>query len=169
MKKRYIIQLYATNPTLIYSISSWFIISKFMLCWPELIESTWPFSSRQYSLHLRMLKLFNFLRCKMPSLVSLTRQVIFIILLNVFICLLPISINRVICLCYHKNCAQAKEDKFRNRVKRYVGIWCCVMNHTPGHIYYDMYWDEKPGWKPIPPQTSEEDHPPWWVLIYNYI
>ncbi|KAF8378946.1 hypothetical protein HHK36_028371 [Tetracentron sinense] len=52
------------------------------------------------------------------------------------------------------------EDKFRNRVKRYVGIWCCVENHTPGHIYYDMYWDEKPSWKPIPPQTPEDDHPP---------
>ncbi|XP_028756023.1 arabinosyltransferase XEG113 isoform X1 [Neltuma alba] len=54
-----------------------------------------------------------------------------------------------------------REDKFRKRVKRYVGIWCCVMDHTPGHIYYDMYWDEKPGWKPIPPQSSEDDHPPW--------
>ncbi|RDY11581.1 Arabinosyltransferase, partial [Mucuna pruriens] len=50
-------------------------------------------------------------------------------------------------------------DKFRRRVKRYVGIWCCVPDHTPGHIYYDMYWDEKPGWKAIPPQTSEDDHP----------
>jgi len=54
-----------------------------------------------------------------------------------------------------------KEEKFRNRVKRYVGIWCCVENHTPGHVYYDMYWDEKPGWKPSPPQTREDDHPPW--------
>ncbi|XP_027360591.1 arabinosyltransferase XEG113-like isoform X2 [Abrus precatorius] len=54
-----------------------------------------------------------------------------------------------------------REDKFRNRVKRYVGIWCCVLEHTPGHIYYDMYWDEKPEWKPIPPQTSADDHPPW--------
>ncbi|KAK7360441.1 hypothetical protein VNO77_02434 [Canavalia gladiata] len=54
-----------------------------------------------------------------------------------------------------------REDKFRNRVKRYVGIWCCVPDHTPGHIYYDMYWDEKPGWKAVPPQTSEDDHPPW--------
>ncbi|WOG85716.1 hypothetical protein DCAR_0104908 [Daucus carota subsp. sativus] len=52
------------------------------------------------------------------------------------------------------------EEKFRARVKRYTGIWCCVTNHTPGHIYYDMYWDEKPGWKPIPPQTPEDDHPP---------
>jgi hypothetical protein len=55
---------------------------------------------------------------------------------------------------------QTTEQKFRNRVKRYVGIWCCVSNHTPGHIFYDMYWDEKPGWKPIPPQTPEDDHPP---------
>ncbi|PON37475.1 Nucleotide-diphospho-sugar transferase [Parasponia andersonii] len=28
------------------------------------------------------------------------------------------------------------------------------------HIYYDMYWDEKPDWKPIPPQRPEDDHPP---------
>lgn len=53
-----------------------------------------------------------------------------------------------------------KEEKFRKRVKRYSGIWCCVEDHTPGHIYYDMYWDEKPEWKPKPPQTPEEDHPP---------
>ncbi|CAA2999332.1 arabinosyltransferase XEG113 [Olea europaea subsp. europaea] len=56
-----------------------------------------------------------------------------------------------------------REEKFRNRMQRYVGIWCCVEDHTPGHIYYDMYWDEKPGWKPIPPQTPQEDHPP---LVY---
>ncbi|KAF4373463.1 hypothetical protein F8388_025157 [Cannabis sativa] len=55
---------------------------------------------------------------------------------------------------------QTREEKFRRRVKRYVGIWCCVMDHTPGHIYYDIYWDEKPGWKPIPPQTPQDDHPP---------
>ncbi|MBA0773224.1 hypothetical protein Gotri_008518 [Gossypium trilobum] len=54
-----------------------------------------------------------------------------------------------------------REEKFRKRVKRYVGIWCCVENHIPGHIYYDMYWDEKPGWKPIPPKTPEDDHPPF--------
>ncbi|KAG9139979.1 hypothetical protein Leryth_010505 [Lithospermum erythrorhizon] len=53
------------------------------------------------------------------------------------------------------------EDKLRNRLKRYTGIWCCVENRTPGHIYYDMYWDEKPGWKPDTPATPEEDHPPW--------
>ncbi|KAG4188208.1 hypothetical protein ERO13_A08G149000v2 [Gossypium hirsutum] len=56
---------------------------------------------------------------------------------------------------------KTREEKFTNRMKRYVGIWCCVENHTPGHIYYDMYWDEKPGWKPAPPQTPEEDHPPF--------
>lgn len=56
---------------------------------------------------------------------------------------------------------QEREDRFRKRVKHYTGIWCCVMDHIPGHIYYDMYWDEKPGWKPIPPQTSADDHPPW--------
>lgn len=54
-----------------------------------------------------------------------------------------------------------REAKFRNRVKRYVGIWCCVQTHDPGHIYYDMYWDEKPDWKPEPPKTREEDQPPW--------
>ncbi|KAL1532289.1 arabinosyltransferase XEG113-like protein [Salvia divinorum] len=53
-----------------------------------------------------------------------------------------------------------REHKFRNRVKRYTGIWCCVEDHTPGHIYYDVYWDEKPDWKPKPPQTRAEDHPP---------
>ncbi|XP_057963795.1 arabinosyltransferase XEG113 [Malania oleifera] len=56
---------------------------------------------------------------------------------------------------------KAREKRFRNRVKRYLGIWCCVANHTPGHIYYDIYWDEKPDWKPIPPQTREDDHQPW--------
>lgn len=55
---------------------------------------------------------------------------------------------------------KVREQKFRNRVKRYVGIWCCVMDQTPGHIYFDMYWDEKPGWKPLPPQKPEDDHPP---------
>ncbi|XP_048132086.1 arabinosyltransferase XEG113 isoform X3 [Rhodamnia argentea] len=56
---------------------------------------------------------------------------------------------------------QKTKERFRNRVKRYVGIWCCTGDHVPGHIYYDMYWDEKPGWKPVPPQTSADDHPPW--------
>ncbi|WVZ59744.1 hypothetical protein U9M48_009848 [Paspalum notatum var. saurae] len=55
----------------------------------------------------------------------------------------------------------AKERKFQNRVKRYVGLWCCVEFREIGHIYYDMYWDEKPGWKPHPPETREQDHPPW--------
>uniref|UniRef100_A0A5B7C3B3 Nucleotide-diphospho-sugar transferase domain-containing protein n=1 Tax=Davidia involucrata TaxID=16924 RepID=A0A5B7C3B3_DAVIN len=56
---------------------------------------------------------------------------------------------------------KTREERFRSRVKRYVGIWCCVDNHSPGHIYYDMYWDEKPDWKPLPPQTPADDHPPW--------
>lgn len=56
---------------------------------------------------------------------------------------------------------KTREEQFRNRVKRYVGIWCCVENHTPGHIYYDMFWDEKPGWKAAPPNSTKDDHPPW--------
>ncbi|XP_059639980.1 arabinosyltransferase XEG113 [Cornus florida] len=56
---------------------------------------------------------------------------------------------------------KTRDKRFRKRVSRYVGIWCCVDGHTPGHIYYDMYWDEKPGWKPLPPQTPADDHPPW--------
>lgn len=56
---------------------------------------------------------------------------------------------------------KTREEQFRNRVKRYVGIWCCVETHTPGHIYYDMYWDEKPGWKAAPPNSTKDDHPPW--------
>lgn len=64
---------------------------------------------------------------------------------------------------------QEREDRFRKRVKHYTGIWCCVTDHTPGHIYYDIYWDEKPGWKPIPPQTSADDHPPWWGQFQNYM
>ncbi|CAL9207613.1 unnamed protein product [Musa hybrid cultivar] len=56
---------------------------------------------------------------------------------------------------------EAREVKFRNRMKRYVGMWCCVENRDPGHIYYDIYWDEKPEWKPEPPRTSQDNHPPW--------
>ncbi|KAI4995877.1 hypothetical protein ZWY2020_037965 [Hordeum vulgare] len=52
-------------------------------------------------------------------------------------------------------------DEVSNRVKRYTGIWCCVEFREIGHIYYDMYWDDTPGWKPHPPQNREEDHPPW--------
>ncbi|KAL3512747.1 hypothetical protein ACH5RR_025464 [Cinchona calisaya] len=55
---------------------------------------------------------------------------------------------------------KSKEEKFRKRVKAYTGIWCCVENHTPEHIFYDIYWDEKPNWKPKPPEILEEDHPP---------
>ncbi|XP_039012605.1 arabinosyltransferase XEG113-like, partial [Hibiscus syriacus] len=61
---------------------------------------------------------------------------------------------------FHGFTDKTREEKFRNRVKRYVGIWCCVDYHIPGHIYYDMYWEEKPGWKPVPPQTPEDDHLP---------
>nr|XP_027124977.1 arabinosyltransferase XEG113-like [Coffea arabica] len=53
-----------------------------------------------------------------------------------------------------------KEEKFRSRMKAYMGRWCCVEDHDPPHIYYDIYWDEKPDWKPEPPQTPEDDHPP---------
>ncbi|XP_051151632.1 arabinosyltransferase XEG113-like [Andrographis paniculata] len=57
---------------------------------------------------------------------------------------------------------KAKEKRFRNRVNKYTGIWCCLQNRprSLSHIYYDMYWDEKPGWKPIPPRDKSEDHPP---------
>ncbi|MCL7036145.1 hypothetical protein MKW94_028607 [Papaver nudicaule] len=61
----------------------------------------------------------------------------------------------------HSNEETAREEKFRNRVKRYTSIWCCVENKEPGHIYYDMYWDEKPNWKPLPPATRADDHPPF--------
>lgn len=53
-----------------------------------------------------------------------------------------------------------REAKFRARVKRYTGIWCCAQNLQRGHIYYDIYWDEKPDWKPVPPARQEDDHPP---------
>ncbi|CAH9077595.1 unnamed protein product [Cuscuta europaea] len=56
---------------------------------------------------------------------------------------------------------KGREERFRKRVKRYVGIWCCVEKKTPGHIYYDMYWDETPDWKPVPPLTPQDDHPRW--------
>lgn len=56
---------------------------------------------------------------------------------------------------------EAREEKFRKRVKRYVGLWCCVEHRDRGHIYYDIYWDQKPGWKPEPPRTREDDWPPW--------
>lgn len=91
------------------------------------------------------------------------------------ICFLPVSNSSISCLVsvlYSESSNwwfQTREEKFRRRMKRYVGIWCCVMDHTPGHIYYDMYWDEKPDWKPIPPQKPEDDHPPLWVLSSTHI
>lgn len=54
-----------------------------------------------------------------------------------------------------------REAQFRARVKSYPGIWCCAQNLRIGHIYYDMYWDEKLDWKPIPPSRREDDHPPF--------
>jgi len=66
----------------------------------------------------------------------------------------------IMCICIVFYILKEREDRFRNRVKRYVGIWCCMPDTPIGHIYYDMYWDEKPGWKAIPPQSPEEDHPP---------
>ncbi|KAL3699666.1 hypothetical protein R1sor_017688 [Riccia sorocarpa] len=53
------------------------------------------------------------------------------------------------------------EQRFRRRVKTYTGIWCCVQDKDPGHIWYDIYWDEKPGWEPHPPETQEDDHQPF--------
>ncbi|KAG6548562.1 hypothetical protein Mapa_010050 [Marchantia paleacea] len=53
------------------------------------------------------------------------------------------------------------EERFRRRVKTYTGIWCCVQDKEPGHIWYDIYWDEKPKWKPEPPETPADDHQPW--------
>ncbi|GJP56702.1 hypothetical protein CLOM_g15757 [Closterium sp. NIES-68] len=55
---------------------------------------------------------------------------------------------------------KAMEKKFRWRLRQYVGIWCCV-NAQPGHIWYDFFNDEIPGWKPRPPANWTEDHPPW--------
>ncbi|KAF1873770.1 hypothetical protein Lal_00029475 [Lupinus albus] len=54
-----------------------------------------------------------------------------------------------------------KDLKFRNRVKPYMGLWCCLQDHHPGHIHYDMFWDEKPGWNATPSQNQASDHPPW--------
>ena len=117
-----------------------------------------------------MSKSSNSQRCKMLSSVSLTRQVslsfpYFIIRVTNILCSVIICWQEVVPC---KICDQKTEEKFRKRVKRYVGIWCCVKGSDPGHIYYDMYWDEKPNWKPIPPQASEDDHPPWWWNLTNH-
>jgi hypothetical protein len=100
---------------------------------------------------------------------------IFIVLFKVLLSMLASKVWRNVWSFSMSWCAafihfnQEREDRFRKRVKHYTGIWCCVTDHTPGHIYYDMYWDEKPGWKPIPPQTSADDHPPWWCQLQNYV
>ncbi|GAB4813810.1 hypothetical protein N2152v2_000856 [Parachlorella kessleri] len=50
-------------------------------------------------------------------------------------------------------------DKFEERLKRYLSLWCCVRAH-PGHVWYDFFWDKDPHtdrhnrllsgpWKPI--------------------
>lgn len=114
-------------------------------------------SSRRYSLPSTMSKWSNFLQLKMLSSDSPTRQVDLWTVKH-----LDMLVEHVNLIWPNLVCAQGREEKFRRRVKRYVGIWCCEENKTPGHIYYDMYWDEKPGWKPVPPQTPEEDHPPFW-------
>ncbi|XP_024520921.1 arabinosyltransferase XEG113 [Selaginella moellendorffii] len=54
-----------------------------------------------------------------------------------------------------------KALKFRRRLQRYTAIWCCLESLERGHIYYDFFWDEKPGWKPLPPTRPENDHPPF--------
>ena len=42
----------------------------------------------------------------------------------------------------HADAADAK--KFSTRVKRYAGLWCCVFDAVPGHIWYDMEFDVVP-------------------------
>jgi len=33
--------------------------------------------------------------------------------------------------------------RFHEKLKTYTGIWCCIHAH-PGHIWYDMWFDEIP-------------------------
>lgn len=35
------------------------------------------------------------------------------------------------------------DDKFRRRMNEYGSLWCCVNKH-PGHVWYDLFWDEQP-------------------------
>eukprot|EP00898_Chlorokybus_atmophyticus_P001329 jgi/Chlat1/2197/Chrsp17S02758 len=57
---------------------------------------------------------------------------------------------------------QDAASKFRRRMKEYTSIWCCVQPkpNLPGHIWYDIYHDQKPGWKPLPPQDRNSDRRP---------
>ncbi|CDP12730.1 unnamed protein product [Coffea canephora] len=48
---------------------------------------------------------------------------------------------------------KSMEENFRKRVTAYTSIWCCV-NYTQV-ISYDIYWDEKPDWKPKPSRIPE--------------
>lgn len=36
---------------------------------------------------------------------------------------------------------EADKNKFHRRIKEYASIWCCIAAH-PGHIWYDMLWDQ---------------------------
>lgn len=36
---------------------------------------------------------------------------------------------------------EAQQQKFFKRMQRYTSIWCCAAAH-PGHIHYDMWWDQ---------------------------
>jgi arabinosyltransferase len=36
-----------------------------------------------------------------------------------------------------------QQVKFKRRIERYGSIWCCVDAH-PGHVWYDMFWDQVP-------------------------
>ncbi len=36
---------------------------------------------------------------------------------------------------------EAQQVRFFKRMQRYTSIWCCVAAH-PGHIHYDMWWDQ---------------------------
>ena len=55
--------------------------------------------------------------------------------------------------------AQARARRFAARVAHYGGVWCCADAH-PGHVHYDLLWDEahtdkfgrkwaKGEWKPV--------------------
>lgn len=51
---------------------------------------------------------------------------------------------------------EKKVQESSKAIYRYLVL--CGKSDTKTH--YDMYWDEKPGWNPVPPQTPKEDHPP---------
>ncbi|CAM6083868.1 unnamed protein product [Calypogeia fissa] len=55
---------------------------------------------------------------------------------------------------------EARATQFSNRVKVYTGVWCCTQDQPPGHIGYDIYWDERTDGTPLPPGRPEDDHQP---------